>query len=115
MEAPTETKACSSDAVEESDICEIPEQVEFTIVFNKTKHDITFAYDSTILELKTHLERVCGVALSTQKLIHKGMAQDYMTLRKAGILKGSKVMLIGSKMDDILAVKHVPKVCHIFN
>lgn len=111
MEAPAETAACSSDTTEESELCEIPEQVEFTIVFNKAKHEISFAYDATVLDLKAHLERITGVPLSAQKLIVKGMAKDTMTLRNAGIVKGGKVMLVGSKMDDILAVKSVPKVC----
>lgn len=109
-EAPTESTACSSESVEESEVCEIPEQIEFTVVFNKVKHDITFAYDASVLELKAHLERICGVPLSAQKLLIKGMARDDMTLRKAGVVKGGKVMLVGSKMDDILAVKSVPKV-----
>lgn len=108
-EAPAESAACSSESIEDS-VCEIPEQVEFTIVFNKVKHDITFAYDATVLELKAHLERICGVPQSAQKLIIKGMARDTMTLRKAGVVKGGKVMLVGSKMDDILAVKSAPKV-----
>ncbi|XP_013146817.1 PREDICTED: ubiquitin domain-containing protein UBFD1-like [Papilio polytes] len=107
-EAPAESAACSSESIEDS-VCEIPEQVEFTIVFNKVKHDITFAYDATVLELKAHLERICGVPQSAQKLIIKGMARDTMTLRKAGVVKGGKVMLVGSKMDDILAVKSAPK------
>ncbi|KAI8439913.1 hypothetical protein MSG28_001372 [Choristoneura fumiferana] len=108
-EAPTESTACSSESIEESEVCEIPEQIEFTVVFNKVKHDITFAYDASVLELKAHLERICGVPLSAQKLLIKGMARDDMTLRKAGVVKGGKVMLVGSKMDDILAVKSVPK------
>lgn len=111
MEAPTGSAACSSETTEEPDICEIPEQVEFTVVFNKNKHDITFAYDASVLDLKAHLERICGVPQSAQKLIIKGMAKDTMTLRNAGIVKGGKVMLVGSKMDDILAVKSAPKVC----
>lgn len=111
MEASAETAACSSESTEESELCEIPEQVEFTIVFNKVKHEISFAYDATVLDLKAHLERITGVPLSAQKLIVKGMAKDTMTLRNAGIVKGGKVMLVGSKMDDILAVKSVPKVC----
>ncbi|XP_026316849.1 ubiquitin domain-containing protein UBFD1-like [Hyposmocoma kahamanoa] len=109
MEASAETAACSSESTEESELCEIPEQVEFTIVFNKVKHEISFAYDATVLDLKAHLERITGVPLSAQKLIVKGMAKDTMTLRNAGIVKGGKVMLVGSKMDDILAVKSVPK------
>lgn len=110
IDPPAECSAGTSDTTEESEVCEIPEQVEFTVVFNKVKHDITFAYDATVLELKAHLERICGVPQSAQKLIIKGMARDEMTLRKAGIVKGGKVMLVGSKMDDILAVKSVPKV-----
>lgn len=109
--APAEAGACSSDTPEDSVICEIPEQIEFIVVFNKAKHDITFAYDATVLELKAHLERICGVPQSAQKLLIRGMAKDEMTLRKAGIVKGGKVMLVGSKMDDILAVKSAPKVC----
>lgn len=111
IEAPTESAACTSESKEESDVCEIPEQVEFTVVFNKSKHDITFAYDATVLELKAHLERICGVPQSAQKLIIKGMARDNVSLRQAGVVKGGKVMLVGSKMDDILAMKSAPKVC----
>lgn len=110
IEAPVESAACTSECADESEVCEIPEQIEFTVVFNKVKHDITFAYDASVLELKAHLERICGVPQSAQKLIIKGMARDDMTLRKAGIIKGGKVMLVGSKMDDILAVKSAPKV-----
>lgn len=110
METPTESQPCTSESTEESDVCVIPEQVEFTVVFNKAKHDITFAYDATVLELKAHLERICGVPQSAQKLIIKGMARDDVTLRTSGIINGGKVMLVGSKMDDILAVKSAPKV-----
>ncbi|KOB75629.1 putative ubiquitin-binding protein [Operophtera brumata] len=104
MEAPAESGACCSEPAEDVAICEIPEQIEFTVVFNKARHDITFAYDATVLELKAHLERICGVSQSAQKLLIRGMAKDEMTLRKAGIVKGGKVMLVGSKMDDILAI-----------
>lgn len=112
IEAPAELGACSSETAEDMPICEIPEQIEFTVVFNKARHCVTFAYDATILELKAHLERVSGVPQSAQKLLIRGMAKDEMTLRKAGIVKGGKVMLVGSKMDDILAVKSAPKVCN---
>ncbi|GBP54279.1 Ubiquitin domain-containing protein UBFD1 [Eumeta japonica] len=112
MEAPVEVMACTSevnDEAEESGLSDIPEQVEFTVVFNKAKYNITYAYDATILELKTHLERVCGIPQSAQKLIIKGKSKDDTTLRDSGITKGSKIMLVGSKMDDIMAVKSAPK------
>uniref|UniRef100_A0A2A4J6K1 Ubiquitin-like domain-containing protein n=1 Tax=Heliothis virescens TaxID=7102 RepID=A0A2A4J6K1_HELVI len=111
-EAPAESAPCTSETTEDSEpeFCEIPEQIEFTVVFNKAKHDITFAYDATVLDLKAHLERICGVPQSAQKLIIKGMAKDNMTLRQSGVVKGGKVMLVGSKMDDILAVKSAQMV-----
>ncbi|CAB3247660.1 unnamed protein product [Arctia plantaginis] len=109
IEAPAESAACTSDTTDDTELCEIPEQIEFTIVFNKAKHDITFAYDATVLDLKSHLERICGVPQLAQKLIIKGMARDSMTLRQAGVVKGGKVMLVGSKMDDILAMKSGPQ------
>ncbi|KAJ8713608.1 hypothetical protein PYW07_013978 [Mythimna separata] len=110
-ESSSEAAACTSETTEDSEpeFCEIPEQIEFTVVFNKAKHDITFAYDATVLDLKAHLERICGVPQSAQKLIIKGMAKDTMTLRQSGVVKGGKVMLVGSKMDDILAVKSAQK------
>lgn len=109
IEAPAESAACTSETTEDTGLCDIPEQIEFTVVFNKAKHDITFAYDATVLDLKTHLERICGVPQLAQKLIIKGMARDTMTLRQAGLIKGGKVMLVGSKMDDILAMKSGPQ------
>ncbi|XP_045515947.1 ubiquitin domain-containing protein UBFD1-like [Pieris brassicae] len=107
--APVDSVPCTSEKPQETELCDIPEQIEFTVIFNKNKHDITFAFDATVLELKAHLERICAVPQSAQKLIIKGMAKDDMTLRKAGVVKGGKVMLVGSKMDDILAVKSAPK------
>lgn len=85
------------------------EQVEFKVIFNKTKYDITFGWDETVKDLKIHLERIIGVPQNAQKLIIKGMAKDESTLRSAGVVKGGKVMLVGSKMDDILAVTSCPQ------
>lgn len=44
-----------------------------------------------------------------QKLMHKGLLQDAQTISSSGITKGSKVMLVGSTLDDILAVSSVSK------
>lgn len=109
QEAPTEIKPCSSEVTTDTEAPEPRELVDFTVVYNKTKHDITFPLDSSISDLKAHLEKQCGAAMSTQKIIIKGLTRDNMTLRSSGIVKGTKVMLIGSKMDDVLAVKVVPK------
>lgn len=44
-----------------------------------------------------------------QKLMYKGLLQDNQTLAGVGITKGSKVMLVGSTLNDVLAVSLVTK------
>ena len=39
----------------------------------------------------------------------KGLAKDEMTLKKLGVTKGSKVMVIGSSLNDVLQVSTTPK------
>jgi hypothetical protein len=34
----------------------------------------------------------------------KGLAKDEMTLRKLGVTKGAKVMVVGSSLNDVLKV-----------
>ena len=34
----------------------------------------------------------------------KGLAQDNKTLRELGVTHGAKVMVVGSKLDDVLSV-----------
>lgn len=44
-----------------------------------------------------------------QKLMYKGLLQDSQTISSSGITKGSKVMVVGSTLNDILAVSSVTK------
>ncbi|KAE8740118.1 hypothetical protein FOCC_FOCC014378 [Frankliniella occidentalis] len=80
------------------------EDVDFKVIFSKSKYDITFPLDDTVAQLKEHLEMITGVPRTTQKLMIKGLAKDSATLREQGFTKGCKVMLVGSKLDDILSV-----------
>lgn len=41
---------------------------------------------------------------SLQKVMIKGLAKDDRTLRDLGVIKGAKVMVVGSKLNDVLAV-----------
>lgn len=41
-----------------------------------------------------------------QKVMVKGLAHDEKSLRDSGIISGSKVMVIGSTFDDVLALSH---------
>lgn len=44
-----------------------------------------------------------------QKLMYKGLLQDNQTLKTAGVTKGAKIMLVGSTLNDVLAVSSVSK------
>lgn len=47
-----------------------------------------------------------------QKLMYKGLLQDNQTLKNVGVTKGAKIMLVGSTLNDVLAVSSVSKqVC----
>lgn len=104
------------------------EKVEFKVIYNKKKIDITFALDGTVGELKEHLQNVISVPQAMQKIMFKGLAKDDQTLRNLGVTTGkksffnfkicknffylkyftvklgAKVMIVGSKLDDVLAV-----------
>lgn len=41
-----------------------------------------------------------------QKVMVKGLAHDQKSLRESGIVSGSKVMVIGSTFNDVLALSH---------
>ena len=49
-----------------------------------------------------------------QKVMIKGLAKDEKTLKELGVTPGSKVMVVGSKLDDVVNVNN-PKteVCRI--
>lgn len=44
-----------------------------------------------------------------QKLMYKGLLQDKETLESSGITRGAKIMLVGSTLNDVLAVSSVSK------
>lgn len=78
--------------------------VDFTVVYNKHKYDITFNSNRTVKELKMYLQGLIGVPQSLQKVMFKGLARDEQTLRDLDVKNGAKVMVVGSKLDQILAV-----------
>lgn len=80
------------------------EVIEFKVVFNKQKYDVCFPLDETVASLKKHMETLTGVPPSMQKVMYKGLAKDEKILRDIGITKGAKVMVVGSTLNDILAV-----------
>jgi len=76
----------------------------FKVIFNKQKYDVSFDLHSTVAQLKEHLHSVIGVPKEMQKVMVKGLAKDDKSLKECGITSGSKVMVIGSTFDDVLAL-----------
>ncbi|KAL0104043.1 hypothetical protein PUN28_017026 [Cardiocondyla obscurior] len=80
------------------------ESIDFTVIYNKQKISVNFPLDGTVAELKTHLQKIISVPQAMQKVMFKGLAKDDQTLKSLGVTKGAKVMIVGSKLDDVLAV-----------
>lgn len=80
------------------------ETIDFKIIYNKQKIDVNFPLDNTVKDLKAHLQDIIAVPQAMQKVMIKGLAKDDQTLRSLGVTKGAKIMIVGSKLDDVLAV-----------
>ncbi|XP_045471670.1 ubiquitin domain-containing protein UBFD1-like [Harmonia axyridis] len=85
------------------------ELIEIKIIYSKKKYDVQISQDATVATLKKQLQGLLGVPDSMQKLMFKGLLQDNQTLKSAGVVKGTKIMLVGSTLKDVLAVSSVSK------
>ena len=56
-----------------------------------------------------------GVPQSLQKVMIKGLAKDDRTLKDLGVVKGAKIMVVGSKLNDVLAVSTPSAQVGVFN
>ena len=108
--AEVDAGATAAAAAKESPVAaeDTVEKVEFKVIFNKKKHDISFALDENIGALKAHLQPIIDIPPAMMKVMIKGLAKDEMTLRKLGVSKGSKVMVVGSSLNDVLSVSKAP-------
>uniref|UniRef100_A0A2I3HY21 Ubiquitin-like domain-containing protein n=1 Tax=Nomascus leucogenys TaxID=61853 RepID=A0A2I3HY21_NOMLE len=72
------------------------ELVDLKIIWNKTKHDVKFPLDST------------GLPPAIQKVMYKGLVPEDKTLGEIKVTSGAKIMVVGSTINDVLAV-NTPK------
>ncbi|XP_025835917.1 ubiquitin domain-containing protein UBFD1-like [Agrilus planipennis] len=105
----TEISEVTESSNDEKKVDSTSELLDFKVVYNKNKHDVSAPSDSTVAELKKKLQGLLGVPESLQKLMYKGLLQDNQTLANVGITKGAKIMLVGSTLNDVLAVSSVTK------
>merc|ERR1711997_1339207 len=72
-------------------------------------YDVSLSADTDIGALKTHLQPIIDIPPAMMKVMIKGLAKDEMTLKRLGVTKGSKVMVVGSTLNDVLQVSTTPK------
>ena len=72
--------------------------VMFKLQFGKTCTDLSMSLSATVGDLKQKAHKLLGIPPAMQKLLIKGqMKPDGTTLQEAGIKRGLRVMLIGSR------------------
>ncbi|KAL1451773.1 hypothetical protein WDU94_006121 [Cyamophila willieti] len=99
------TEKSNSEPVEKKEDDKI---IAFTVIYSKEKFDVKISENSTVLQLKTYLEPIIGVPQGLQKIMFKGLAKNDQTLKSLGITNNTKVMVVGSKLNDVLNLATVP-------
>ncbi|XP_039205598.1 ubiquitin domain-containing protein UBFD1 [Crotalus tigris] len=84
------------------------ESVELKIIWNKNKYDLKLPLDSTGAELKLKIHSLTGLPPAMQKVMFKGLLPEEKTLREIKVVSGAKIMVVGSTINDVLAV-NTPK------
>uniref|UniRef100_A0A2K5RLT2 Ubiquitin-like domain-containing protein n=1 Tax=Cebus imitator TaxID=2715852 RepID=A0A2K5RLT2_CEBIM len=84
------------------------ELVDLKIIWNKTKHDMKFPLDSTGSKPKQKIHWITHLPPAMQKVMHKGLIHEDKTLIEIRVTSGTKIMVVGSTINDVLAV-HTPK------
>uniref|UniRef100_A0A8C3KZZ5 Ubiquitin family domain containing 1 n=1 Tax=Chrysolophus pictus TaxID=9089 RepID=A0A8C3KZZ5_CHRPC len=84
------------------------ELVELRVIWNKNKYDVKFCLDSTGADLKQKIHSLTGLPPAMQKVMFKGLLPEEKTLREIKVTNGAKIMVVGSTINDVLAV-NTPK------
>lgn len=81
----SEDKKLEGDASQEK----ARESIDFKVIYNKRKIDVSFDLDGTIADLKTYLQNIITVPKAMQKVMIKVLAKDEQTLRSLGVTNGN--------------------------
>ncbi|KAK2162509.1 hypothetical protein LSH36_97g05028 [Paralvinella palmiformis] len=100
--SPPQADAAAADSEAKDEV--IKEMITFKVIYSKQKYDVTFSLDATVSSLKSHIETLTNVPSSMQKVMFKGKMKDDATLREQKVVKGSKIMVIGSTVNDVMSV-----------
>ncbi|XP_039902629.1 ubiquitin domain-containing protein UBFD1 isoform X2 [Simochromis diagramma] len=94
--------------ISNGDDTEDKETVDLKIIWNKNKYDLKIPVDSTGAKLKESIHSLTGLPPAMQKVMYKGLLPEDKTLREIKITNGAKIMVVGSTINDVLAV-NTPK------
>uniref|UniRef100_A0A915L9X7 Ubiquitin-like domain-containing protein n=1 Tax=Romanomermis culicivorax TaxID=13658 RepID=A0A915L9X7_ROMCU len=90
---------------------ETADSVSVTVVFGAEKYDMKVHLNETVLKFRSRVESLTGVPSNMQKLICKGLKLvEDGTLQSCKITDGSKIMLIGTRLKDIINTSDLPAV-----
>ena len=82
------------------------EPLTFRVTHRKDVLRLSMPPTATVTELHLKLEELTGIQPSMQKVMFKGGLKDKTkTLQEVGIKNGVKMMLVGSKQDDVAKLK----------
>ncbi|KAG7492038.1 hypothetical protein MATL_G00009930 [Megalops atlanticus] len=84
------------------------EMVDLKIIWNKNKYDLKISLDGTGAHLKERINSLTGLPPAMQKVMYKGLLPEDKTLREIKVTNGAKIMVVGSTINDVLAV-NTPK------
>ncbi|XP_076000431.1 ubiquitin domain-containing protein UBFD1 [Genypterus blacodes] len=84
------------------------EMVDLKIIWNKIKYDLKIPVDSSGATLKERIHSLTGLPPAMQKVMYKGLLPEDKTLREIKVTNGAKIMVVGSTINDVLAV-NTPK------
>lgn len=93
-----------------TDTLESKVKINFKIVYNKKSYDISIESVKTVSDLKQEIQSLTSVSPEMQKLIFKGKAvtQSDQTLSQLGIKENDKLLMVGSSLNDVLAINSSP-------
>jgi len=86
----------------------VGDPIDVKVVWNKNKYDVVVRPEETVLDLKTKMQELTQLPPSMQKIMFKGLCKDDRTMKDLKVTKGTKIMMVGSKLDDVLAVNTTP-------
>ncbi|XP_044514855.1 ubiquitin domain-containing protein UBFD1 isoform X3 [Gracilinanus agilis] len=106
---PQEDIASAQASVSNGDDAETEKElVDLKIIWNKNKYDVRVPLDSSGAELKRRIHSITGLPPAMQKVMFKGLLPEEKTLREIKVTSGAKIMVVGSTINDVLAV-NTPK------